>query len=98
MTNAHVVAGVSDGRAATLLVTLSDGRRVAARVVGRDEQSDLALVMLERSAAFDGSALPVAVMGSSSTMRAGDWVIAMGSPLGLSNSLSVGVVSAIARM
>jgi serine protease Do len=90
MTNAHVVQG-----ALTLKVLVADREppRVIpeARIMGIDSDSDLALLRV------DGNSLPVLQFGDSDQVRQGDLVFALGSPVGLSNSLSMGVVSARSR-
>lgn len=86
LTNSHVV----DGRTRFVAET-SEGDRVDARVVGDDQATDLALLRL---AAND---LPYADFGDSSTLRVGQLIIAMGSPLGLHATVSTGVASALGR-
>lgn len=86
ITNSHVVAGRSRLRAET-----SDGDQMDAEVVGDDPATDVALLRL---AARD---LPFAEIGDSTALRAGQLVIAMGSPLGLQSTVSTGVVSAVGR-
>ena len=88
VTNNHVVEGAS-----TIQVSLPDGRRFDAELVGRDAPTDLALVRL-RSPPDD---LPVARLGDSDRLRVGDWVLAIGSPFGLTTSVSLGILSAKAR-
>ncbi len=86
LTNAHVVDGTD-----TILVTLSDGRRTTAKVLGSDRESDLALLQI---------ALPdlhVIRFGDSSTVQPGEEVFAFGNPLGLSGTVSKGIVSAVNR-
>ena len=96
MTNAHVVQGAI--RVRVLLPAASGGagpaprtRTVDARVVGIDTESDLALIRI------DETALPALSFGDSDKLRQGDLVFAIGSPMGLGNSVSMGVVSAAAR-
>lgn len=86
MTNAHVVAGASR---VTLL--LADGRRVAAQVVGGDESEDIAVLRVS------GAAPAPAQLGTSGSLRIGQPVIAVGSPLGLSGTVTAGIVSAVDR-
>jgi serine protease Do len=86
-TNHHVVAG-----AERLSVRLADGRKFDARVVGSDPATDLALLQLENAAGL----VPV-TLGKSEALEVGDWVVAIGSPLGLEHSASVGIVSAKGR-
>jgi len=88
VTNNHVVEGAS-----TIQVRLADGRRFDADLVGRDAPTDLALVRL-RSPPDD---LPVARLGDSDRLHVGDWVLAIGSPFGLTTSVSLGILSARAR-
>lgn len=86
LTNNHVVQG-----AAILKVKLSDGRSLAANLVGRDPRSDLALLKIT------ATGLTPATMGDSSKLEIGQWVVALGSPLGYDQTLSVGVISSIGR-
>jgi len=87
VTNRHVV-----GEAQQVLVEFSDGRRVEAAVVGKDDQTDLAVLRVAARGA--PSPLP---LGDSDGLAVGDWVLAAGSPYGLSHSLSAGIVSAKGR-
>jgi len=86
LTNNHVVAGVDD-----IKVRLADGRRFKAGLIGREEDTDLAVLKV------NASKLPVAVLGDSDAIRVGDWAIAVGNPLGLGNTVTVGVISAAKR-
>eukprot|EP00092_Neocalanus_flemingeri_P038353 GFUD01041756.1.p1 GENE.GFUD01041756.1~~GFUD01041756.1.p1 ORF type:complete len:447 (-),score=119.75 GFUD01041756.1:176-1516(-) len=88
LTNAHVV--INKPRA-NILVRLQDGRVFAGRVEDVDVKSDLATVRIPCKN------LPEMKLGSSSDLRPGEWVVAMGSPLALSNTITTGVVSNIAR-
>jgi HtrA serine peptidase 2 len=72
---------------------LSDFRKFSGKVHSIDKASDIALVKMD----VPGEKFPVALLGSSGSLRPGDFVIAMGSPLQLQNSVSFGIVSAIAR-
>jgi putative serine protease PepD len=90
LTNNHVVAGAADG--GTLQVTFSNNKTVDATTVGRDPSSDLAVVK-----AKDVSGLTPAVLGSSETLVVGQTVVAVGSPLGLSGTVTSGIVSALDR-
>ncbi len=87
ITNAHVVAD-----AQTVSVKLNDGREFRrAKVVGRDERSDIAVVKI------DADHLPTVRLSDSSAVNVGDWAIAVGNPFGLEHTLTVGVISAKAR-
>ncbi|MCS6949875.1 MAG: Do family serine endopeptidase [Armatimonadota bacterium] len=85
LTNDHVVAG-----AERVEVVLSDGRRFAGKVM-RDFRSDIAVIKV------DATGLPTARLGDSDTVRVGQWAIALGSPFGKENTMTVGVVSALGR-
>jgi serine protease Do len=82
VTNEHVVAD-----AETIQVKLADGRRFTGRLVGKDERVDLALVKIE------ATGLPVAALGDSNRLRVGEFVLALGQPFGLEQSVSFGIVS-----
>jgi S1-C subfamily serine protease len=86
VTNDHVVHG-----AGRLAATLTDGRTLDAVVIGEDPSTDLALIRLA------GADLPVATLGRSATLRAGQLVVAIGNPLGFQSTVSAGVVSALGR-
>jgi serine protease Do len=86
LTNEHVV-----GHADQIEVTLSDNRRLKARVIGLDQESDLAVIKI------DATGLPIVVLGNSDDVEQGDWVLALGSPFGLSQTLTAGIVSATGR-
>jgi S1-C subfamily serine protease len=87
ITNNHVVSGAS-----SVQVTTSDGKRYTAEVVGTDSAKDLALIKLE-----DASGLPVATLGDSDAVQVGDQVVAIGSPEGLTGTVTSGIVSALDR-
>jgi len=86
LTNNHVV-----GNADEIEVTLNDKRKFKGKVVGRDDFTDLALVKV------DGNNLPAATFGTSGNLRSGDWAIAIGSPLGLDHTVTLGIISALNR-
>ncbi|MHB8861735.1 MAG: DegQ family serine endoprotease [Pirellulaceae bacterium] len=86
LTNNHVVGGTN-----RLEVTLHDGRKLEAKVVGTDERTDVALIKVE------GRDLPVLPMGDSDAMEVGEWVLAIGSPFGLTGTVTSGIVSATGR-
>lgn len=91
LTNNHVVAPAADIPQATLEAVFSDGTRRVARIVGRDPKTDLAVVKVEVANPT------VAQLGRSSTLKPGDPVIAIGSPLGLAGTVTSGIVSAVDR-
>jgi serine protease Do len=86
MTNAHVVEGADQ-----VLVTLPDKREFKARIVGVDKRSDVAVVKVE------ATGLPVVKIGDVNRLKVGEWVMAIGSPFGLDNSVTAGIVSAKQR-
>ena len=87
LTNAHVVEGAD-----TLRVELTDGRSVAAKVVGKDSLTDLAVVRLEGKGPW-----PTAALGDSDRLKVGDWAIAVGNPFGLENTVTMGIISNLNR-
>jgi serine protease Do len=89
ITNSHVV-----DNAAKLTVTFSDGREFSAKVVGRDPNTDVAVVKLEKPPAN----LVAARLGDSNKVEVGEWVLAVGSPLGLDQSVTAGIVSSKGRV
>jgi serine protease Do len=86
MTNAHVVEGADD-----ITVTLTDRREFKGKVIGTDRRTDVALVKIE------ATGLPNVKIGDVNKLRVGEWVVAIGSPFGLDNSVTAGIVSAKAR-
>lgn len=86
LTNNHVVDGASE-----IEVTLTDGRSFDAQVVGRDPSTDVAVIKI------DGADLPTVKLGDSDNIRVGDWAIAIGNPLELESTVTVGVISAKGR-
>jgi serine protease Do len=88
LTNAHVVDG-----AASLSVTLDSGNRANARIVGLDPVLDLALLRVDNP-----NPLPAARLGDSSGVRVGDEVVAIGNPIGLDQTMTRGIVSALNRL
>ncbi len=86
LTNNHVI-----GKASDITVTVVPSRKFKARVIGRDSFTDLALIKV------DASNLPVAKFGTTKTIRPGDFAIAIGSPLGLDHTVTMGIVSAMNR-
>jgi serine protease Do len=86
MTNTHVVDGADE-----VYVTLTDKREFKAKIIGADKNSDVALVKI------DGANLPRLTLGASDKIKVGEWVIAIGSPFGLENTVTAGIISAKAR-
>ena len=86
MTNAHVVDGADE-----VIVTLTDKREFKARIVGADKRTDVAVVKIE------STGLPAVKIGDISRLKVGEWVMAIGSPFGLENTVTAGIVSAKQR-
>ena len=86
MTNAHVVDGADE-----VLVTLTDKREFKARIIGADKRTDVAVVKI------DATGLPAVRVGDVSRLKVGEWVMAIGSPFGLDNTVTAGIVSAKQR-
>ncbi len=96
LTNAHVVATFNTAtqeleKATAVEVTLSDDRVFDAKIVGVDLGTDVAVLKI------DGRSLPYAQLGDSDRLRVGEWVMAIGAPFGLQNTVSAGIVSALGR-
>ena len=87
VTNNHVV-----GKASKIDVTLTDGRKFDAKLIGRDDKTDLALLKIEAE-----RPLPFVEFGDSNAIRVGDWVMAVGNPFGLGGTVTAGIVSARGR-
>ncbi len=86
LTNAHVIDGAD-----VVQVTLKDGRSFEGRVLGNDPLTDVAVVKI------DATNLPTAQLGNSESLVPGQWAIAIGNPLGLDNTVTVGIISATGR-
>ncbi len=86
MTNAHVVEGADE-----VLVTLTDKREFKAKIIGSDKRTDVAVVKI------DAGGLPAVKIGDIARLKVGEWVMAIGSPFGLENTVTAGIVSAKQR-
>lgn len=86
ITNSHVVDGAD-----TVEVTLKDGRKLEGRVLGTDPVTDIAVVKI------DANDLPIVKLSDSEKIQPGEWAIAIGNPLGLDNTVTVGIISATGR-
>ncbi len=86
ITNAHVVAGAN-----IVDVTLKDGRKFEGKVLGKDTVTDVAVVKIE------ANDLPTVRLGKAEQLTPGEWAIAIGNPLGLDNTVTVGIISALGR-
>jgi serine protease Do len=86
MTNAHVVDGADE-----VIVTLTDKREYKAKIIGADKRTDVAIVKIE------ATGLPAVKIGDVGTLKVGAWVMAIGAPFGLDNSVTAGIVSAKQR-
>jgi serine protease Do len=88
LTNNHVVEGADE-----IKVKLSDKHEFDAKVVGRDQKTDIALIKIK-----SGQGLPIAKLGDSDKLEVGEWVMAIGNPFGLEQTVTVGIVSAKGRV
>ncbi len=86
VTNNHVISGGSN-----VAVKLVDGRELPARIIGRDEDLDIALLKV------DASGLTPAKLGDSDALEVGEWIVAIGNPFGLDHTVTAGIVSAVER-
>ena len=86
MTNAHVVDGADE-----VIVTLTDKREFKAKIIGADKRSDVAVLKIE------ATGLPPVKLGDVNRLKVGEWVMAIGSPFGLDNTVTAGIVSAKQR-
>jgi serine protease Do len=89
VTNNHVVKGA--GGSTRIKVVLTDKREFEAKIIGLDENTDLAVIKIE------ADNLPVISLGNSDNVQVGQWVLAIGNPLGLNNTVTAGIVSALGR-
>lgn len=86
LTNAHVVEGTTQVK-----VTLKDGKIYQGKVMGVDPMTDIAVIQIQ------ANNLPTVTIGESSKLQPGEWAIAIGNPLGLDNTVTVGIISALGR-
>ena len=86
VTNNHVIAGADE-----ISVTLNDNRQFKGRIIGTDENTDLALIKIE------GDDFPTIPVGDSDALKVGEWVLAVGNPFNLTSTVTAGIVSAKAR-
>ena len=86
VTNNHVIAGADE-----ISVTLNDNRQLKGRIIGTDEDTDLALIKIE------GDDFPTIPVGDSDALKVGEWVLAVGNPFNLTSTVTAGIVSAKAR-
>lgn len=92
VTNNHVIAtGPTNQVVNSITVTLTNGKEYKATLVGRDAASDLAVLKI------DATDTPFVRFGQSSSLRAGDWVVAIGNPLGIGSTVTAGIISAVQR-
>ena len=93
VTNSHVVSGGQPGGNAvgSITVIMPDRKEYAAKLIGKDASSDLAVLKIE------ARGLPFVKFGDSSQTRVGDWIVAIGNPFGLGGSVTAGIVSALQR-
>jgi serine protease Do len=92
VTNNHLIQGLTGtGTVDTVTVTTYDGKEYTARIIGRDDTSDLALLKIE------GQNLPFVQWGDSTRARVGDWIIAIGDPYGVGSTVTAGIISALHR-
>ncbi len=88
LTNAHVVSGADK-----VTITLKDGREFEGKVTGTDKVTDLAVIKIDPQ----GANIPIAPLGNSSQVAVGDWAIAVGNPVGLNNTVTLGIISTLER-
>ena len=92
VTNNHVIsAGVQGATVDEITVTLTNGKEYKAKLIGKDETADLAVLKI------DGGTFPYVKFGDSKNARVGDWVIAIGNPFGIGSSVTAGIISALHR-
>lgn len=92
VTNNHVITADGQGQVESITVTMTDGTDYPAKLVGKDAQSDLAVLKIDSDKPF-----PFVKFGDSRHARVGDWVIAIGNPFGLGGTVTSGIISAVYR-
>jgi len=92
VTNNHVISPVARATVDSITVTLNNNKEYVAKVIGKDQDSDLALLKI------DAAGLPFVRWGDSARARVGDWVVAVGEPFGLGGTVTAGIISAINRV
>jgi Do/DeqQ family serine protease len=92
LTNNHVVSDDQGKPVDEIMVETNSGKELSAKLIGRDERRDLAMVSFESPEKF-----PLAVLGDSDAVQVGDWAIAVGNPLGFASSVTMGIISAVGR-
>ena len=92
VTNNHVVTPQGNGTVEEITVTMPDGSEYEAKMVGKDAESDLAVLKIDRAEPF-----PFVKFGDSAQARAGDWVVAIGNPFGLGGTVTSGIISSVLR-
>lgn len=92
VTNNHVISLDREGQADEVTVKLADGSQYKARIIGRDVESDIAVLKIDAPAP-----LPFVKFGDSGKARAGDWIIAIGNPFGLGGTVTSGIISSVNR-
>jgi serine protease Do len=93
VTNNHVITGGPNAAAVdSVTVTFPDRSEYKAKIIGRDTASDIAILKIEA-----GKTLPFVEIGDTSSLRVGDWVVAIGNPLGLGSTVTAGIISALQR-
>ena len=91
VTNNHLIQGENGGTVDSVTVIMTDRKEYTAKIIGRDQASDLALLKIE------GANLPFVNWGDSAHARVGDWVLAVGNPYGLGGTVTAGIISALHR-
>lgn len=92
VTNNHVIESAAGNSNATVEITLTNGKKLSAQIVGRDTVGDLAVLKVDSP-----TPLPEVKFGDSEAVRTGDWVLAIGNPYGLFSTVTTGIVSALKR-